>query len=138
MLPRAVIIHGADDARTALAPGRRLVLLSAPGAGCYGGARWWRLVVDAVAASHAGLVAADILDCGDQAGRAVEALREGCRRVVLDPASRAYADVAARATSIGAELLPAAPPSLDIAARGAPRRLPAWLDGGLDGNGTPG
>ena len=129
MLPPAVTIHGPDDAESALRAGRRLTFVSAPGAGCYGGARWWRLVVDGAARAHPGLVAADILHCGDQAGRAVEALREGCRAVVLDPASRAWDDVADRAASVGAQLLRDLPPALDMAAPGASRRLGAWLDG---------
>ena len=129
LLPPAVTIHGSEDASAALSLGRRLVFASAPGAGCYGGARWWRLVVDGAAAAHPGLVAADILDCGADAARAVEALREGCRMVVLDPASRAWDDVAERAATVGAELLRAPPPALDLAVRGASRRLEPWLDG---------
>ena len=131
MLPPAVTIHGPEDAAAALDAGRRLVFASAPGAGCYGGARWWRLVVDKASAAHPGLVVADILDCGAEAGRAVEALREGCRMVVLDPASRAWDDVAGRAALLGAELHRALPPALDMAARGASRRLATWLDGAV-------
>ena len=129
MLPPAVTIHGPHDAASALRAGRRLVFASAPGAGCYGGARWWRLVVDGAAQAHPGLVAADILDCGAEAGRAVEALREGCRTVVLDPACRAWDDVAERAAALGARLLATTPPALDMAVPGASRRLGAWLDG---------
>ena len=131
MLPPAVTIHGPEDAAAALRAGRRLVFASAPGAACYGGGRWWRLVVDGTAAAHPGLVAADILDCGAEAGRAVEALREGCRMVVLDPASRAWDDVAERAATLGVQLLRTLPPALDMAMPGASRRLAAWLDGAL-------
>ena len=129
MLPPAIIIHSAADAGIAVGAGRPLVLLSAPGAGCYGGARWWRLVVDSVDPARKRLIAADILDCGAEAGRAVEALREGCRLVVLDPASLAFDDVADRAHSVGARLLALSPPALDLGMHNAHRRLAAWLDG---------
>lgn len=105
------------------------MLLSAPDAGCYGGARWWRLVVGAAMRAAPGLVAGDILDCGSEAGRAVEALGEGCRIIVLDPACRAFADVEERAVPLGARLLTQAPPALDLGGKGALRRLPGWLDG---------
>jgi hypothetical protein len=69
----------------------------------------------------------DILDCGDAPGRAMEALRAGCRLLVLDPAVPAWSLVAARAATIGAELLAERPPALDLAKPGALRQLPAWL-----------
>ncbi len=43
--PPAVIVHGLDDARAALAPGRPVTLLSAPGAALYAGCGWWRALV---------------------------------------------------------------------------------------------
>lgn len=43
--PPAVIVHGLDNARTALAPGRPVTLLSAPGAALYAGCGWWRALV---------------------------------------------------------------------------------------------
>lgn len=118
ILPPAVVVHGVDDARTALAPGRPVLLLSAFGAAGYMGALWWRALMAAVQAP------CDALDCADQPGRALEALAAGCRIVVLHPCP-AFSDVAARAE--GALVLSARPPTLDLGQRGAERHLTAWL-----------
>ncbi len=123
-LPPAVVVHGLDDARHALAPGRPVTLLSGPGAAIYAGAGWWRALVAA-----SGTAGPDVLDCADAPGRAMEALRAGCRLLVLDPAVPAAPLVAARAAAIGALVLPDRPPALDLAQPGAERRLAAWLAG---------
>ena len=125
-LPPAVIIHGLPHALTALAPGRPVTLLSAPGAASYAGCAWWRAVVAAALASYPGAAAPDMLDCADAPGRALEALSLRCRLVVLHSCP-AWADIAKRAESCGARLLAAAPPALDLGGRGEERRLAAWL-----------
>lgn len=123
VLPPAVTVHGAAHARTALAPGLPVLLLSAPGAAAFAGAGWWRaLVRTALGPRHE----PDALDCADQPGRALEALHAGCPIVVLLPCP-ASASVAARAP--GALVLPARPPALDLATPHAERRLDAWLRG---------
>ncbi len=127
-LPPAVVVHGLADARAALRPGRPVLLLSAPGAASYAGCDWWRALIDrAVAEAGAACEAPDVLDCADAPGRAVEALRAGCLRLVLDPAVPAFADVAARAAALGATVLPTRPLALDLARPGARRQLDAWL-----------
>jgi hypothetical protein len=119
--PPAVVVHGLAQARLAVAAGP-VTLLSAPGAAIYAGCGWWRALVQA-----SGATGPDILDCGDAPGRAMEALRCGCRLIVLDPAVPAAALVAARAAAIGAELLMERPPALNLATPGALRQLDAWL-----------
>ncbi len=127
-LPRAVVIHGLADARTALRCGRPVTLLSGVGAASYAGCSWWRALVGQ-ALADAGRTAPDVLDCADAPGRAVEALRAGCRHLVLANDVPAFADVASRAAALGAIVLPARPAALDLAQRGALRRLDAWLAG---------
>ncbi len=122
---RAVIVHGLEMARSALEAGRlarRLpVLLSAPGAGAYAGVGWWRaLMQQAGAAEH-------ILDCGPAPGRALEALRMGQTRLVLQADARVWADIAGRARACGATLYAQPPLALDLGQPGAHRRLTAWL-----------
>jgi len=126
-LPPAVIVHGLAQAQAALAPGLPVTLLSAPGAAVYAGAGWWRALV--LAASQDQQAPPDILDCGTAPGRALEALRVGQRRLVLRAEPRIFDDLAGRAASLGAVLLAEPPPSLDLAAPGAARRLAAWLAG---------
>jgi hypothetical protein len=118
-LPPCIVIHGLAHARLALAPGRPVTLLSAPGAALYAGCGWWRAVIAAAQTD-----APDILDCADAPGRALEALSIGCRRMVLLPCP-AWDAVADRAA--GALLLRERPPALDLAAPGASRRIAAWL-----------
>lgn len=123
ILPPAVIVHGLDHALAALAFGRPVTLLSAPGAALYAGCLWWR---ELTAAAGAGT---DVLDCADASGLALAALRIGVRRLVLwpeAPGRDAVTDIAERQ---GGFVLPRAPAALDLAARGASRRLGAWLSG---------
>jgi hypothetical protein len=58
----------------------------------------------------------------------MEALRAGCKALVLDPAVPAWSLVASRAAVVDAVLLAARPDALDLAQRGAERRLAAWLE----------
>ncbi len=60
-----------------------VTLLSAPGAAGYAGCGWWRAMVEAARAEVPGVEGTDVLDCLDQTGRAIEALRYGLRRLVL-------------------------------------------------------
>ena len=132
-LPPAVVVHGLNQARLALAPGRPVLLLSGPAAAGYGGAGWWRALVAAARAGHPGRDrpaegwAPDALDCGDQAGRALEALHMGCGIIVLDPCP-SFAAVVERAGH--ALVLPARPPALDLGRAGALRHLGTWLGAG--------
>jgi hypothetical protein len=135
ILPPAVVVHGLADARLALAVGQPVTLLSAPGAAGYAGCGWWRAMIEAARAEVPGvspegessLWAPDVLDCLDQTGHAIEALRHGLRCLVLLPGAPARDDVAARAAALGAALLGARPPALDLARPGAARRITAWL-----------
>ncbi len=120
----AVIIHGLDDAKAALAPGCCVTLLSAPGAAGYGGGLWWAALMRA-----AGVEGLSLLDCGDAPGRAVEALKLGLPGLVLSCETAVFAAVSEIAAAQGAVLLAQAPPALDMAERGAQRRLLDWLGG---------
>ncbi len=120
-LPPAVVVHGLEQARAALAPGLPVLLLSGPGAAGYAGAGWWRAMIQlALENRHE----PDALDCSDQAGRALEALAAGCRILVLLPCP-AFPAIVERAAD--ALVLPARPPALDLDDPGAERRLLAWL-----------
>lgn len=102
-----VCVQDLDAAMAALAGGNRVVLLSPPRAGITHGVGWWRALV--AAAGPAERIAADVLDCGEAPGRAMEALRAGCRHVVLAPDCPAFAAVAGAAAACGAVVLAARP-----------------------------
>ena len=119
----AIVIHGKAHALAALAPGLPVQLLSSPGAALSGGCLWWREIVAQAMRQHPATSCIDILDCADAAGLAMGALREGQIHLILWPQSPAFAAVSAAALAIGAEVLPARPPALDLAQRGAERHL---------------
>lgn len=121
-LPPAVIIHSLPQLQRALAPCRPVTLLSAPGAALYAGCLWWQALMEAAQAGSP-----HFLDCADAPGRAVEALKLGLPGVILGCEATLFAAVASIAQSQGAVLLAAAPPALDLALRGAERKLDAWL-----------
>jgi hypothetical protein len=126
-LPPAIVVHGLEHALAALAEALPITLLSAPGAGSFAGALWWRELVAAARAAHPATPCADILDCAEAPGRAMAAIRAGQAILVLDPACPAFARVASLA-----RVLPARPPALDLGTRGADRKLRAWLLGAAD------
>ena len=122
--PPAVVVHGLQHLTQATAPGLPVLLLSGPGAATYAGCGWWRALMALGAGDNP-----DMLDCGDAPGRAMEALRAGCRLLLLDPSVPAWALVASRAAAAGAVLLADRPAALDLAQPGALRRLVPWLQG---------
>ena len=123
-LPPAVIVHSLADAKKALAPGRPVILLSAPGAAQYAGCLWWRELLAA-----ANFTGPALLDCGLAPGRALEALHLGLLGVVLHAPAPAFAFVSELAAANGALALALAPPALDFGQNGAIRRLESWLAG---------
>jgi hypothetical protein len=123
----AVIVHGVEDAKAALAPGLPVTLLSAPGAAMFAGCLWWREIVVLARASHQHTEAIDILDCADASGMAMGALRSGVCRLVLWPDAPGWDAVAAIAERQGGFVLSQAPAALDLGHRNATRRLHGWL-----------
>ncbi len=99
-----------------------MTLLSAPGAALYAGCLWWQALLRAAETDNMAF-----LDCADAPGRAVEALRLGLPGVILDCEKPLFEAVAGIAAAQKAVLLQAAPPALDLAVRGAERKLNAWL-----------
>jgi hypothetical protein len=110
--PRAVTVHGAEEvgAVLALTQDRPVALLSAPGAAGYLGLAGFRAILDAHGAFRLG-----ILDAADAPGHALAALKAGFATVVLTPGAPAFSGIARIAAGMGARLLEARPPSLDLA-----------------------
>jgi hypothetical protein len=94
------IVHSLDHAAAALkaavAAGRRVVLLSAPNAGAYAGAGWFRAFVDAARDAVPEAQFSAFLDCGDEAGAVLAALRTEIKGVIFT----GRADVARRLADI--------------------------------------
>ena len=129
LLPPAVIVHGLPEARAALRSGRPVTLLSARGAALHAGCLWWRELIAAARAAHPATPAHDVLDCADAPGAAMAALRAGQLLLVLDAACPGFTAVRGAAATLGAHVLPAAPPALDLADPAARFHLASWLVG---------
>jgi hypothetical protein len=87
--------------RAAAAADIPVVLTSAPEAGIYAGPGWFAALVEAARAAVPGAQFSAALDCGDDAGAALAALRRsGIERVVFS----GRADVAERLADIGRQL----------------------------------
>ncbi len=125
--PAAIIVHGLEQAKLALAPRRPVLLLSAPGAGIYGGVGWWQALMALAHKSVPEALFDHMLDCGDSPGRTVEALRAAQKLLVLDCPDNIWADLADRARRQSATVLRMAPPALDLGQPGAERHIGAWL-----------
>ena len=108
-----VVVRSAADIRLAAGAERPFTLLSARGAASFAGSLLWLAIARGAREAFPALVADDILDCADAPGRALEALRLGQRLLVLDEMAPGFADVAARATSVGALVLRRRPPCFD-------------------------
>jgi hypothetical protein len=95
--------------------------LSAPGAGAYAGAPWFAALVKLAVAEAPGCTVSAILDCGDEPGTVLAALRAGLRRVrftgaeetatrLREIAEQYGAVIEAAATAAALDLLDAAEP----------------------------
>lgn len=125
----AVIVHGLADARTAMASGLPVTLLSAPGAADFAGCLWWREVVASAKEENPETESIDILDCADASGLAIGAVRSGVCRLVLWRHAPGWDAVAIIAGAQEGFVLPQAPPALDLGRPNAIRLLHGWLRG---------
>jgi len=98
-----IIIHSLPQAVAALTAaveaGRPVVLASAPDAGIYAGPGWFREVLRAAQEAVPAAQFSSLLDCGDDAGAAMAAVRAGVEAIVFT----GRADVAARLANIAAQ-----------------------------------
>ncbi len=84
-MSHTIIVHSLDHATAALAAAEQfdlpVTLLSAPGAAAYLGATVFRDMIAAAAARHPNARHQAVLDCGDDPGLAMGALRHGIQGV---------------------------------------------------------
>jgi acyl-CoA reductase-like NAD-dependent aldehyde dehydrogenase len=102
--------HAVGALRTAAHAGRAVILASAPDAGIYAGPGWFRALVEAAREAVPDARFSAILDCGDQAGAALAAIRAQIEAVLFT----GNADIARRLADIaglhGVRLVTARPP----------------------------
>ena len=127
MLYPAVIVHGMEDVCTALRPRLPVLLLSAPAAAVFAGCGFWLALIGLARENFPAATFQDALDCADAPGIALAAIRAGQRTLILRTDAPGFAAVAAIAAENGLCLFGEPPPALDLAWRGAARKLSAWL-----------
>ena len=114
---RAIIVHGVDDALAAVAAARSLgaplVLISAPGAAAYAGPGWFLEIVGQARAAGPGLAVSGLLDCADEAGHAMAALRAGAKAIVFTGGDVIAEKLTAIAAATAATVHRARPPAFD-------------------------
>jgi hypothetical protein len=82
---REIVIHSLSDAMAALAAaatrGVSVTLASAPGAALQVGPSWFKAVIEQARERYPGVAVTAILDCGDEPGAAMAALRTGLKHL---------------------------------------------------------
>jgi hypothetical protein len=111
------LVHAVAALGAAAESGRDIVIASAPDAGIYAGPGWFGALIAAAREAVPAAQATALLDCGDDAGAAMGAIRAGIEGIVFT----GRADVTARLADIagqrGASLLTTRPePALDLGA----------------------
>ncbi len=123
-----IIVHDLAQALAALgaarAAERAVTLRSAPGAAHYAGLGFLRTLFEAAAEAEPEAAHDAIIDCGDDAALAHEALRLGIRRIAFSGGRSLGAKLADIASQSGAALVIGAPPkgALDLRDSANPAR----------------
>jgi hypothetical protein len=101
-----VVVHHLEQARAALAAaaaaGCAIELRSAPGAAGYAGVGYLKALGEQAGQEL-------VIDCGEDAGLVMAALRTGCRRLVFSGSEEVRRRLADMAEQLGAELIAGAP-----------------------------
>lgn len=113
-MPREIVIHSFDHARAALAAaaacGKEVTLASAPGAALQAGPGWFKSVIEQAREAYPEVGVTAILDCSDQPGAAMAALRHGLKDLRFHGAP----ELREKLAGMGAVFAPAAERILDL------------------------
>jgi fructose/tagatose bisphosphate aldolase len=105
---RRIIVHSLDHARAALGAAAALdvpvTLASAAGAGAYAGPLWFKALIDAARRDYPEVRMTAVLDCGDEPGTVLGALRAGLKRVRFTGSPALRERLAALAAPLGAAI----------------------------------
>jgi fructose/tagatose bisphosphate aldolase len=113
-MTREIIIHSLDHARAALAAATALnlpvTLASAPGAAMQAGPLWFKAVIEEARAAYPNVDVTAILDCGNEPGAVMAALRSGLAVLRFSGATETQQKLAA----MGASFAEAPTETLDL------------------------
>lgn len=111
---REIVIHSLAQARAALAAAaacnQQVIVASAPGAALQAGPGWFKAVIEQARETYPQVGVTAIIDCGDQPGAVMAALRLGLKNIRFHGA----ADSRAKLEAMGAVFAPPAEASLDL------------------------
>ncbi len=132
-LPPAFVIHSLAHATAVLATadalGVPVTLLSAPSGAAYAGPGWFRAVAEQACAAYPGVAVTAVLDCGDMAGHALAALREGVMAIRFDgDTADKIADIAGQYGALGIAERPEALDLAAVAERDMMAACTTWLE----------
>lgn len=132
MTTHAIVIHSLDHAKAALAAATELnkpvVLLSAPGAVAYLGATVFRDIIAQAAADYPDARFSAVLDCGDEPGLALGAMRHGVKTVCVHALPEVEAKLAENAEKRGCTVYHREGIELDLLEMSNPKAAcMAWL-----------
>jgi hypothetical protein len=109
------LAHAIGALKAAARSGHPIIVLSAPDAGISAGPGWFRALVAAAREAVPEAHFSAILDCGDQAGAALAAIRAGIERVIFTGRSDVAGRLADIARQHGTQIETARPiPALDL------------------------
>lgn len=121
----AFMVHGLEQARAACSAavetGQAITLLSPPACAQYAGIGWFTALIAEARAASPDIDMLAVLDCGDAAGRALQALSHGVRFLVIDPHCPALERLRDIASQRQATILDEAPACVDLAAAVDPK-----------------
>lgn len=117
--PPVITVHSLAHAVAALAAaakaGRAVAVASAEGAGIYAGPGWWGALVEAAREAVPQARFTATLDCGEEAGAALAAIRSGIERVLFTGEAEPARRLAEIARQHGVALVTRRPkPALDL------------------------
>jgi len=109
MKGRPIIVHSLAEARAAVAAAAELgvpvVLASAPDAAGYLGALWFRELIQMASAERPEVQVGALIDCGDQPGHVMAALRQGLKRIRFTGPKTTAETLGSLASQYGAEII---------------------------------
>jgi fructose/tagatose bisphosphate aldolase len=122
---RRIIVHSLEQARAALAAaaalGTAVTVESAAGAGAYAGPLWFKALIEEARREHPTVAVSAVLDCAEEAGTALAALRAGLERVRFTGPEETRRRLAEIAEARGAAVEGASSePALDLLAASDP------------------
>jgi hypothetical protein len=129
---RRVIVHSRRHAQAAVAAaaalGQGVTLASAAGAGCAMGPGWFLALAADAARAHPDVAVDCVLDCADEPGTVLAALRMGARRVRFTGRAEVRDKLAQIAAASGAAIEHEDGPALDLLDAADPEAAArAWL-----------